>query len=364
MHKLVLAIATVVLCCGAAWAITDATVTITDKSGQPLDGATVSITRVDKKPAPRPKTPKTDQDGKIAVTYDEKDKDDKGILIITVTTKGGATLVVRTAQNALLTRGTVVVETRPTTARPHTAEPRQTTQPQPNIVSGYETLPLMRSPFSFSLSGGPTWTRYSSKYSGTGNQALFDNTSNATGGELCGGANAYWPIGGGGKFEYGGGVNYCQDFTGQTTLFDIVRHGLTGHVTATAEPGPRFEPYIGFHYQTTPASHIFMRVGPLFAWNRLTINSNQVPGGGQFESASDTFWSVGLGLQGGIAWPLCPNCFFGLPLSGSLGGKFAWYPGSHSVDVRSRVFGFTETATLDHSTQFNVFGSLSVPLGR
>jgi hypothetical protein len=369
MRKFAVAMAVLAAWCSTAWAVVDTTITVTDKSGKPLAEASVSLTRVDKKPAPQPKTAKTDREGKITVTHDEKDKNDKAALIVGVKTKEGATFTTRTTVGATLTNTTVAVEQGARTAQPRRDElaqrrPTETSQqPRPQVSLG-TTYPTLSNPFSISLSGGPSWSRYSSTYRSNGVQAPFDASAHANGGDLCGGVNGYWPIPGT-IFEYGGGVNVCGDFTGTTTLFDIIRHGLTGHVTATIDPGARVEPYIGVHavFSDPAKTQAYLRMGPVFAHNKLTIDSNQVPGGGKFESASDSYWATGFGLQTGLSWPLCSNCIFGLPLSGGIGGKFAWYPGSHSVSVQSSVFGFTETATVDHVRQYAVIGTLSVPFG-
>ena len=352
----------------SALAVVDTTITITDKGGKPIPEGSVTLTREDKKPAPRPKTRTTDKTGKITLTHDENDKNDKSVVIVTVR-KAGETLTTRTTMQDLLTGGTLVVESRETSQQQETRPtvtrrtvPARTTAER--TMPTYEAAPAYHNPFSISLSGGPSWTQYSSKYSSTGVQAPFSGDAHATGGDLCGGVNGYWPIPGT-VFEYGGGVNVCGDLTGKTTLFDIVRHGLTGHVTATIDPGARVEPYLGVHvaFADPNKTQGYLRMGPVFAYNKLTITSNQVPGGGVLEFASDTYWATGFGLQSGLSWPLCSNCVFGLPLSGAIGGKFAWYPGSNSVDVRSSIFGFTETATVDHVTQYSVIGTLSVPLG-
>jgi hypothetical protein len=348
------------LCSGSAWAVVDTTITITDKSGKPIPEGTVTLTREDKKPAPKPKTPKTDETGKITVTHDEqKDKgDDKGIVIVTVH-KNHETLTARTTLEDLFKGGTIIVERSAparTTERTSPARPAVTEKPltSPAYI-------MVASPYTISVSGGANWTHFSSKYSSTGVQAAASGSSHATASEACAGINGYWPIASG-PIEYGGGINLCEDFTGTTTLFDIVRHGLTGHVIATIDPGPRIELYAGVHYAGPAQTQFYMRIGPDFAYNKLSVTSNQVPGGGVFETASNSFWATGLGLQAGASHPVCTDCFFGLPVSASIGGKFAWYPGSHSVAVNS-VLDFTETATVDHVTQYSLVGALSVPFG-
>jgi hypothetical protein len=364
MRKFIIAGALLVACCGIAWAVADTTVTITDPSGKPIPEGTVTLTRPDKKPAPQPKTATTNQSGQVTVSHDEKDKNDNALIIITVTTKDGKRYTRQLTLKTLLGGGMIGLNSQVRTPSQQTSRsaPRTSSTPAtPPTAPGYEiSTQLASSPWSISLSGGPAWTRYSGHYTSTGIQAADNHKSRATGGELCGGVNGYWPIGGP-SWQYGGGVTYCQDFTGKTTVEDIIRHGLTGRVTGTIDPGPRVELYVGAHYEV-PEGYLYMRVGPNFAYNKLTITSDQVPGGGRLETASNDFWATGLGLQGGYAWRVCGNCFFGLPVSANVGGKFAWYPGSHSVDVTSSVFGFRETVSVNHVTQYAANFGLSVPL--
>src|SRR5207302_9014024 len=109
---------------GAAWAITDTTITVTDKQGQPLKEAKVSLDRVEKtqktgktektektepKQAPRPKTPATNDKGELTITHEDGDKTSDDRIIVTVITKEGKTLRVRTTFRGLLSGGKLVV---------------------------------------------------------------------------------------------------------------------------------------------------------------------------------------------------------------------------------------------------------------
>jgi hypothetical protein len=225
----------------------------------------------------------------------------------------------------------------------------------------FRNPPLFRSPYSFALGGGPSSTRFSGTYTNSQNQYPYSATSHANGGELCGTLSGYWPIGGSG-FEYGGGINFCQDFTGTTTLFDIYRPGPDRRLTATVKPGSRFEPYIGFHVAGPGQTHFYFRGGANFAYEKLTLSREFSFANNEPPSASTNFWNVGVGLQAGIAGPLCSDCAWGSPVNFSLGGKFALYNTSHSVYLPSENLNITETATLRRTTQYSAIGTLSIPL--
>ena len=138
---------------GAAWAITDTTITVTDQQGQPLDEAKIKLERVEKtqktdktektepKQAPRPKTPATNDKGEVTITHEDDDKTSDDRVIVIVTTKEGKTLRIRTTLKELLSGGKLVVSERsaqtPQTAR--TSEPSATRKPQRSSDSSSDT---------------------------------------------------------------------------------------------------------------------------------------------------------------------------------------------------------------------------------
>jgi hypothetical protein len=92
-----------------AWAITGTTITVTNKQGQPLPGAEVSLQRVDKRPAPKPETAKTNDKGEVTLSHEEKDKDDNASIIVIITTKDGKRQTIRTTLKNVLTSGKITV---------------------------------------------------------------------------------------------------------------------------------------------------------------------------------------------------------------------------------------------------------------
>jgi hypothetical protein len=221
--------------------------------------------------------------------------------------------------------------------------------------------------FAVTFSIGPILGDYRASYRSTGNQTPESGSADTTAASLCGGLTYYVPINRRSRIEIGGGINFCGETTGEVTLFYVIKHGLTGRVRGTVDPGVRVEPFIGVHIPLNngggPFDYALFRMGPVFAENKLSIVSDQVPGGGQLESASRSGWVTGFGITGGLSTKLCAACMWGVPLSAKLLAKAAWFWESQSVSVTSRQFGFTETATLDRSTQVSILANFSVPLG-
>ena len=201
-----------------------------------------------------------------------------------------------------------------------------------------------------------------STYRSTGAQAPLDASSSHTGALICGGVNGYWPMPGlmpsGYNGTYGGGINICGVAGGKSELFRYIVHPAGGAFTATVDPGLRIEAYVGLHWdafgpeRTNP--YLFMRVGPVFAENKVSVTSDQTGAGGRLESASRSDWNVGAGVELGIASPLCDKCAFGNPLRWSVSGKGYWFGAGPSVSVTSSTFGFTETARISRSSEYSI----------
>lgn len=210
---------------------------------------------------------------------------------------------------------------------------------------------------------------YSSSYRSTGAQAPLDASSNHTGALICGGVNGYWPMGGvmpsGYVGTYGGGINICGVGGGKSELFRYIVHPAGGAFTGTVDPGPRIEVYIGTHWDAFGPGrsnpYLFMRVGPVFAQNKISVTSDQVGAGGRLESASSSSWTTGAGLELGISSPLCGNCAWGNPVRWSFSGKGYWFGSGPSVSVTSAAFGFTEKANIRRSSEYSLNFGLSVP---
>ena len=82
----------------------ETTVTITD-NGKPIPSATVtlkSVTPTDKQEAPRPKTAKTDENGKIILEHNEEDKKSSALIDVTIATDDGKTITRRSTLTDLL----------------------------------------------------------------------------------------------------------------------------------------------------------------------------------------------------------------------------------------------------------------------
>lgn len=106
--------------------------------------------------------------------------------------------------------------------------------------------------------------------------------------------------------------------------------------------------------------HIYAGGGPSFVRTKITMTSNQAPGGGVFQSLSetktDTAWSFVLGAQTAA----CRTCIFGKPLMLGVEGQWTWMP-SRTVSITSSTFGFTETGRVDNRSSARVMFTASVP---
>jgi len=236
------------------------------------------------------------------------------------------------------------------------------TEPRVGMGPGPAIIPVGGSPYSLTFAVGPSFTHYTSSYRSTGSQPSLDATSNHTNTSICGGLNGYWPMTGvmpmGYNGTYGGGINICGVAGGKSELFRHVVHPDNGAVTASVDPGPRVEFFIGAHWDAFGPERsnpfIFMRTGPVFASNRLSITSDQTGAkGGQFESASRSSVTTGLMLELGLSSPLCGDCAFGKPLRWSVSGKGYWFGSGGSVSVDSAAFGFKETARIGSSHEYS-----------
>lgn len=106
--------------------------------------------------------------------------------------------------------------------------------------------------------------------------------------------------------------------------------------------------------------NVYLGTGPSFVRTKIAMTSNQAPGGGVFQSNSqtrtDTAWSFVLGAQ----TALCRRCMFGLPLMAGLEGQWTWMP-SRSVSITSSTFGFTESGRVSGRSSARMMFNLSVP---
>jgi hypothetical protein len=222
--------------------------------------------------------------------------------------------------------------------------------------------------YALSFSTGSDFMHYSSSYRSTGTQAPLDASSSHTSALICGGVNGYWPMPGlmpsGYQGTVGGGINICGVAGGKSTLYSYYIHPGNGAVTATVDPGARVEAYLGYHWdafgpeRTNP--YIYMRYGPVFAQNKISVTSNQTGAGGRFESADRTVWTTGVGVELGLSSPLCPSCAWGKPLRWTVSGKGYWFGSGPSVSVTSSAFGFTEKANISRSSEYSLNFGLSM----
>jgi hypothetical protein len=221
-------------------------------------------------------------------------------------------------------------------------------------------------PYAFSFSTGPDWMHYSSHYQSTGTQPAAGFGSSHTAQALCGGVNGYWPVSGlPYDGTYGGGVNVCGLVNGKSTLYSYVIHPGGGAVTSTVDPGVRIETYIGTHWNVPGPGlnpYLFMRAGPVFAQDKISISSNQTGAGGKVETADHSGWTTGVGVEVGYSSMICQNCAFGNPLRWSVSGKGYWFNSSLSVSAKSSTFNFTETASIRDRNEYSLLFGLGMPL--
>jgi hypothetical protein len=235
---------------------------------------------------------------------------------------------------------------------------------------GYPTYGIANttptSPYAFSFSTGPDWMHYSSHYQSTGTQAAAGFGSSHTAEALCGGVNGYWPVPGlPYDGTYGGGVNVCGLVNGKSTLYNYVIHPGGGAVTSTVDPGVRIETYIGTHWNVPGPGlnpYLFMRAGPVFAQDKISISSNQTGAGGKVETADHSGWTTGVGVEVGYSSMICKDCAFGNPLRWSVSGKGYWFNSSLSVSAKSSTFNFTETASIRDRNEYSLLFGLGMPL--
>jgi len=365
MRKLMCALAAfgVMAWIGAAWAIVgETTITLANTQGEPIPEAKISLKRVDKKPAPRPKTPTTNQKGEVTLTHEEEDKKSKALVIFTVTTKDGKTETIRTTLQDVLTSGKVTLTGR-AAETPRTERVARPISRVDNTSAGKisSIAPITDEVYALGVITEMGWAHHSSSYGSTGMQLPAGFGSNSAGFEICGqGKVKLWELQAAQVFV---GLNGCYDTAGTSTLFSYKVHpGANGFVTATIDPGASFEPFVEWR-QRMGIGYGWGSVGFVEKNFKLDITSNQTDAGGKIESASNSIWDPGVMLRAGYSMPWCTNCIFGQPLIGSIGGNFAWFPSSQSVSITSSAFGFTENATLNHTTQYSVDLKLTVPFG-
>jgi hypothetical protein len=209
--------------------------------------------------------------------------------------------------------------------------------------------------------GGSSGT---SAYDSTGGQLPFSGDWSRTTGQICGGAT-FWPGFVVGPARVGLDVNVCSGtntFGGDTTLFQINRHGPGGDVDLRASTNAIIDVLFKGEVPVGPANNWFFSagIGPSFRQLDLTLTSNQSFFGGGIPSASESTWQTGLGVMAGLSTFVCPNCVGGNPLRVGVEGRARFFP-SQSISLRSPTFGFTETGSTGRTTDYSALVTFGVP---
>lgn len=201
-------------------------------------------------------------------------------------------------------------------------------------------------------------------YRSTGRQLPFDGSASQNNVQVCGGAAFWWPVSGAGAVKIAVDVQACSGssaFGGADDLFRINRHGPGGDVTLQSRTRVIFDVFAKAEVPVAPNVFLSAGVGPTFRQLDQTLTSNQSFFGGGIPQASSSTWQAGVGVAAGVSTFVCPDCIAGNPLRVGVEGRARFFSGQ-SIDLRSPVFGFTETgstgSTVDYSAMFN----FSVPI--
>jgi len=103
-------------------------------------------------------------------------------------------------------------------------------------------------------------------------------------------------------------------------------------------------------------------VGPSFVNTKIAIASDQVPGGGVFESAAKRKWDTGVSFVFGAQTAACRACVFGKPVMLGVEGQWTNLP-KRDVAVTSSTFGFSESGTVNRRSSSRVMFTVTVPFG-
>lgn len=209
--------------------------------------------------------------------------------------------------------------------------------------------------------GGSSGT---STYDSTGGQLPFNGDWSRTTGHLCGGATFYpgFIIG---PARVGLDVNVCSGsniFGGDTTLFQINRHGPGGDVDLRASTNVIIDVLFKGEVPVGPANNWFFSagIGPTFRQLDLTLTSNQSFFGGGIPSIGESTWQTGLVVSAGLSRFACPDCIAGNPLKIGVEGRARFFP-AQSISLTSPVFGFTETGNTGSTTDYSALVTFGVP---
>lgn len=248
-------------------------------------------------------------------------------------------------------------------------------------------------------------------YSSDGGQAPGTGKGDKTQGNVCGGAEFRMPffdfaaIAGMQGIEYlavgtteaGLRFGYCELGSGEKVAFSEIRHGADGAVTLTERErteimllfmvqqnlyidvarlfgqdriGSRDGQYAAADLAQAPGMRarnwwpfaVYFGVGPSFVRTTISMTSNQAPGGGVFEAASQRRWDTGVSFVVGGKTALCRDCAFGSPVMFGIEGQWTRLP-ARNIAVTSSTFGFTESGRVSGRSVSRLTFKVSVPFG-
>jgi hypothetical protein len=302
--------------------------------------------------------------------------------------------------------------------RPGTAAPPRTSAPPPATVTppagpqrpvglpqtpGFVVEPWVAITVRFNDAEGA--------YSSDGGQAPGAGKGDKTQSNVCGGAEFRMPLFAFaevaemtgvtsfmlGTTEAGLRFGACELGSGAKVVFSEIRHGADGAVTLTERErteimllfmlqqyfyidvagmfGSRQEASRGGQYAAADLAQapglrarnwwpfaVYFGVGPSFVRTTIGMTSNQVPGGGVFESASQRRWDTGVSFVVGGKTALCRDCALGNPVMFGIEGQWTRLP-ARNIAVTSSAFGFTESGRVSGRTASRVTFKVSVPFG-
>lgn len=200
-----------------------------------------------------------------------------------------------------------------------------------------------------------------------------------------------------GATEAGLRFGVCELGSGEKVAFSEIRHGADGAVTLSErerteimllfmlqqyfyidvasmfgqnQSGSRGDQYAAADLAQAPGMRarnwwpfaVYFGVGPSFVRTTISMTSNQVPGGGVFEAASQRRWDTGVSFVVGGKTALCRDCAFGSPVMFGIEGQWTHLP-ARNVAVTSSTFGFTESGRVSGRTASRLTFKVSVPFG-
>jgi len=196
--------------------------------------------------------------------------------------------------------------------------------PCPSEAATQPTSPEVGMVIEPKIGGGLGGSSGTASYVSTGGQLPFSGDASPTTGQICGGATFY-PGFGVGPARVGLDANFCSGsntFGSGDTLFRIMRHG-PGDVDLHASTNVIIDVLFKGEVPIGPSNNLFLSggVGPTFRELNLTLTSNQSFFGGGVPSASNSSWQTGVGIGGGLATFVCPDCIAGNPLKVGVEGR-------------------------------------------